>query len=119
MAEYVIDKYGDKVCIELKWGQGAKNIGGEIEVKSLDYALFLKKRGYLVDPDPELPEVQDAFKAGGIKGFARHSRLGYTDLPSSDAVHQNFMETAAYLRKLGFKKISLKTGYYGMEALAK
>ncbi len=118
VAEYVIDKYGDDICIELKWGQGAKNIGGEIEVKSLDYALFLKKRGYLVDPDPELPEVQAAFQAGGIKGFARHSRLGYTDLPSVDAVRENFMETVDYLRKLGFSRISLKTGSYGMEALA-
>lgn len=118
VAEYIIQKFGDDVCIELKWGQGAKNIGGEIEVKSLDYALFLKKRGYLVDPDPELPEVQAAFQAGGIKGFARHSRLGYTDLPSVDAVRENFMETVAYLRKLGFTRISLKTGSYGMEALA-
>ncbi|HCF06372.1 MAG TPA: FMN-binding glutamate synthase family protein [Desulfomicrobiaceae bacterium] len=118
VAEYIIQKYGDDVCIELKWGQGAKNIGGEIEVKSLDYALFLKQRGYLVDPDPELPEVQAAFQAGGIKGFARHSRLGYTDLPSVEAVRQNFMETVDYLRKLGFARISLKTGSYGMEALA-
>ncbi|MBI4805617.1 MAG: FMN-binding glutamate synthase family protein [Desulfovibrio sp.] len=118
VAEYVIDKYGDKVVIELKWGQGAKNIGGEIEVTSLDYALFLKKRGYLVDPDPELKEVQDAFKAGAIHGFARHSRLGYTDLDSEDAVRDNFMTSVAYLRKLGYKSISLKTGSYGMEALA-
>ncbi|HOM30261.1 MAG TPA: FMN-binding glutamate synthase family protein, partial [Deltaproteobacteria bacterium] len=35
VAEYVIDKYGDKVIIELKWGQGAKDIGGEIQVDSL------------------------------------------------------------------------------------
>jgi hypothetical protein len=42
VAEYVIEKYGDKVIIELKWGQGAKDIGGEIQVTSLDYALFLK-----------------------------------------------------------------------------
>ena len=118
VAEYVIDKYGSNVCIELKWGQGAKNIGGEIEVTSLDYALFLKKRGYLLDPDPELPEVQEAFKVGGVKGFARHSRLGYTDLASCEAVKQNFMDTVAYLRGLGFTKISLKTGSYGMEALA-
>lgn len=118
VAEYVIDKFGDKVFIELKWGQGAKNIGGEIEVSSLDYAIFLKKRGYLVDPDPELAEVQAAFAAGGIKGFARHSRLGYTELDSAEAVRENFMETVEYLRKLGFKRISLKTGSYGMEALA-
>lgn len=118
VAEYVIDKYGDKVCLELKWGQGAKNIGGEIEVDNLDYALFLKKRGYLVDPDPEDKNVQDAFKSGAIRGFARHSRLGYTDLGSEAQVRQSFMESVAYLRKLGFKRISLKTGSYGMEALA-
>lgn len=118
VAEYVIDKYGDKVVIELKWGQGAKNIGGEIQVTSIDYALFLKKRGYLVDPDPEKPEVQDAFNHGVITSFARHSRLGYTNLSTNDQVHSNFMTSVEYLRKLGFKHISLKTGSYGMEALA-
>ena len=70
VAEYVIGKYGDKVIIELKWGQGAKDIGGEIQVNSLEYALFLKERGYVVDPDPRVPEVQEAFKHGAIKSFA-------------------------------------------------
>jgi len=46
VAEFVADKYGDKCIIELKWGQGAKNIGGEIQVRTLDYAIFLKERGY-------------------------------------------------------------------------
>jgi len=118
VAEYVAEKYGDKVIIELKWGQGAKNIGGEIEVTSLDYALFLKKRGYLVDPDPEKPEVQDGFKAGAIKHFARHSRLGYTNLTTYEQVRDDFMNSVKYLRGLGFQRISLKTGSYGMEALA-
>lgn len=118
VAEYVIEKYGDKVIIELKWGQGAKCIGGEIQVANLDYALFLKNRGYVVDPDPSSPEVQEAFKSGAIRSFARHSRLGYTDLSSPDQVKENFMQAVAYLRKIGYKRISLKTGSYGMEALA-
>jgi glutamate synthase domain-containing protein 2 len=118
VAEYLIEKYGDKVVIELKWGQGAKDIGGEIQVTSLDYALFLKDRGYIVDPDPTHPEVQEAFKSGAIKSFARHSRLGYTDLNSYDEVRKSFMDSVAYLRKLGYKRITLKTGSYGMEALA-
>ena len=118
VAEYVIEKYGDKAIIELKWGQGAKVIGGEIQVTSLEYALFLKKRGYVVDPDPTLPEVQEAFKHKAIKSIARHSRLGYTSLSSADAVRDNFMKAVKYLRKLGYKRISLKTGSYGMEALA-
>jgi len=118
VAEYVIGKYGDKVIIELKWGQGAKCIGGEIQVNSLEYAQFLKKRGYVVDPDPTLPEVQEAFKAGAIKSIARHSRLGYTSLSSEKQVEENFMRAVKYLRKIGYKRISLKTGSYGMEALA-
>ncbi len=118
VAEYVVEKYGDKVIIELKWGQGAKDIGGEIQVTSLEYALFLKDRGYVVDPNPKVPEVQEAFKAGAIKSFARHSRLGYTSLTSEEEVHTNFMNSVEYLRGLGYKRISLKTGSYGMEALA-
>lgn len=118
VAEYVIEKYGNKAIIELKWGQGAKDIGGEIQVTSLEYAIFLKKRGYVVDPDPTIPEVQEAFKHGAIKSFARHSRLGYTSLSSSKAVEENFVKAVKYLRKIGYKRISLKTGSYGMEALA-
>jgi len=118
VAEYIMDKYGDKVILELKWGQGAKDIGGEIQVTSLEYGQFLKDRGYVVDPDPYDPIVQTAFKNRAITSLARHSRLGNTDLGSSDAVHKAFMDHIAYLRKLGFKRISLKTGAYGMEALA-
>ena len=118
VAQYLIEKYGDKVIIELKWGQGAKVIGGEIQVTNLDYAIFLKKRGYIVDPDPEKPEVQEAFKHGAIKSIARHSRLGYTELSSASAVEENFMNAVKDLRSLGYKRISLKTGSYGMEALA-
>ncbi len=118
VAEYVVDKYGDKCIIELKWGQGAKNIGGEIQVRSLEYAQFLKDRGYVVDPDPSLPEVQQGFEQGAIKSFARHSRLGGTNLPTVAHVQEDFMNSVEYLRGLGFDRITLKTGSYGMEELA-
>ncbi len=118
VAEYVIGKFGDKVVIELKWGQGAKDIGGEIQVTNLEYAQFLKNRGYVVDPDPMSSEVQAAFKSGAIKSFARHSRLGYTNLDSVEEVRTDFMNAVAGLRKMGYKRISLKTGAYGMKALA-
>ncbi|GLI16011.1 glutamate synthase [Moorella thermoacetica] len=118
VAEYVIEKYGDQVILELKWGQGAKDIGGEIQVTDLEYAIFLKNRGYVVDPDPTIPEVQEAFKSGAIRSFARHSRLGYTNLTSFEQVRENFMTAIEYLRGLGYKRITLKTGSYGMEALA-
>lgn len=118
VAEYVAEKYGDKCIIELKWGQGAKNIGGEIQVTSLDYAIFLKERGYVVDPNPALPEVREAFEKGAIKSFARHSRLGSTHLDTVELVREDFMKSVDYLRSLGFARISLKTGCYGMEELA-
>lgn len=118
VAEYIINKYGDKVIIELKWGQGAKVIGGEIQVTSIDYAKFLKDRGYVVDPNPYDPIVEAAYKSRAITSFARHSRLGYTDLDSSDQVREAFMKSVEYLRKIGYKRISLKTGSYGMEELA-
>lgn len=118
VAEYVINKYGDKVIIELKWGQGAKDIGGEIQVTDLEYAQFLKNRAYVVDPDPTRPEVIAAFKSKSIRSFARHSRLGYTNLKAPDEVRDDFMTSVAYLRSIGYKRITLKTGAYGMEALA-
>jgi hypothetical protein len=118
VAEYVAEKYGNKCIIELKWGQGAKNIGGEIQVTSLDYALFLKERGYVVDPNPALAEVREAFEKGAIKSFARHSRLGGTHLSTVAMVREDFMKSVEYLRSLGFDRISLKTGSYGMEELA-
>jgi hypothetical protein len=118
VAEYVVGKYGDRCIVELKWGQGAKDIGGEIQVSSIKYAQFLKDRGYIVDPDPNSPEVQMAYEKGAIKSFARHSRLGGTNLSSVDLVREDFMKSVDYLRGIGFKRISLKTGSYGMEELA-
>ncbi len=118
VAEYIMDKYGDKIILELKWGQGAKNIGGEIQVVKLKYAKFLKDRGYLVDPDPYDPIVEAAFRSRAIASFARHSRLGNTDKNNPDEVREAFMQRVDYLRKLGFSRITLKTGSYGMEALA-
>jgi glutamate synthase domain-containing protein 2 len=118
VAEYLINKYGNQVIMELKWGQGAKDIGGEIQVSSLEYAQFLKKRGYIVDPDPFNPVVIRAFENHAITSFARHSRLGATDKKTVEDVHESFMNSISYLRKLGFNRISLKTGAYGMESLA-
>lgn len=110
VAEYVLDKH-NLDTIELKWGQGAKCIGGEIKVKSLERAVELKRRGYLVSPDPDLPEVQAAYHDGAIKEFERHSRLGFV-------TKESFMAEIARLRALGFRRITLKTGAYSMTELA-
>ncbi|MFC1945674.1 FMN-binding glutamate synthase family protein [Chloroflexota bacterium] len=110
VAEYVQAKHGLDT-IELKWGQGAKCIGGEIKVNSLERALELQKRGYIVTPDPSNPVNQAAFKDGAIKEFERHSRLGFIG-------EESFYTEVERLRKLGFKRITLKTGAYGLRELA-
>jgi glutamate synthase domain-containing protein 2 len=110
VAEYCLEKLGVET-IELKWGQGAKCIGGEIKVPSLERALELQKRGYIVTPDPSDPANQAAFKAGAIKEFERHSRLGFVD-------EEGFMQEVERLRALGAKRVSLKTGAYGQRELA-
>ncbi len=110
VAEYVSKKHGLNT-IELKWGQGAKCIGGEIKVNSLDRAIELQKRGYIVTPDPADPINQAAFKDGAIKEFERHSRLGFID-------EEGFYAEVQRLRDLGFKRVTLKTGAYGLRELA-
>jgi glutamate synthase domain-containing protein 2 len=110
VAEYVVEKLGVET-IELKWGQGAKCIGGEIQVDSLDRALELQQRGYLVTPDPSDPANQKAFKDRALKHFERHSRLGFID-------QAGFMKEVERLRKLGAKRVTLKTGAYPMRELA-
>ncbi|MGA1871017.1 MAG: FMN-binding glutamate synthase family protein [bacterium] len=110
VAEYIINKHGIET-IELKWGQGAKCIGGEIKVNSLERALELQSRGYIVTPDPSNSVNQAAFKDGAIKEFERHSRLGFIG-------EEEFYAEVERLRGLGFKRITLKTGAYGLRELA-
>lgn len=110
VAEYVSSKH-ELDTIELKWGQGAKCIGGEIKVQSIERARKLKNRGYIVTPDPDDPVIEAAYKDGSITEFERHSRLGFV-------TKQDFMAEADRLRDLGFKRITLKTGAYGLPELA-
>lgn len=109
--EYVIEKLGVEI-FELKWGQGAKDIGGEVKLPSLERAVQLKERGYIVLPDPSDPSTQVAFKAGGITEFERHSRLGMVD-------EEAFYKSVERLRNSGAKHVTLKTGAYRPADLAR
>jgi glutamate synthase domain-containing protein 2 len=108
--EYAINTLGVE-CVEIKWGQGAKNIGGEVKIKDLKKAQMLYGRGYIVLPDPTDPAVIKAFKNGAFREFERHSRVGMV-------TEEQFAKRVEYLRDLGAKYIFLKTGAYRPVALA-
>ena len=109
--EYAVKKLGVE-GIEIKWGQGAKDIGGEVKLPTLERALELKRRGYIVIPDPENPYVQEAHKLGGIAEFERHSRLGMVE-------EESFLKEVERFRKIGAKYVTLKTGAYRPADLAR
>ncbi len=109
--EYAIQKLGVDT-VELKWGQGAKDIGGEVKIKRLSKAQELKRRGYIVLPDPEDPDVIQAFERGSFKEFERHSRLGMVE-------EESFMQRVEELRQAGAKYVFLKTGAYRPVDLAR
>jgi glutamate synthase domain-containing protein 2 len=109
--EYAIDKLGVQ-CVEVKWGQGAKDIGGEVKIKSLKKAQALHARGYVVIPDPTDEHVIKAFERGAFKEFERHSRVGMV-------TEESFARRVEELRKVGAKYIFLKTGAYRPADLAR
>lgn len=109
--EYAVEKLGVE-CVELKWGQGAKDIGGEVKIPDLKKAQMLAKRGYIVMPDPFNEDVIKAFERGAFKEFERHSRVGMIS-------EESFAKRIGELRAAGAKYIFLKTGAYRPADLAR
>jgi glutamate synthase domain-containing protein 2 len=109
--EYGIEELGVQ-CVELKWGQGAKDIGGEVKIRDLKKAQLLYERGYVVLPNPTDPEVVKAFERGSFKEFERHSRVGMV-------TEESFAQRVEEIRKAGAKYVFLKTGAYRPADLAR
>ena len=109
--EYAISTLGVE-AVELKWGQGAKDIGGEVKIRDLAKAQLLYKRGYIVLPNPTDESVVQAFKRGAFKEFERHSRVGMV-------TEEGFAGRVEELRKAGAKYVFLKTGAYRPVDLAR
>lgn len=108
--EYGINKLGVQ-AVELKWGQGAKDIGGEVKINSLEKARLLKDRGYIVLPDPYDNTAVSVF-GKAFKEFERHSRVGMVN-------EEGFVKRVGELRKAGAKYVFLKTGAYRPADLAR
>ncbi len=109
--EFALQKLGVDT-VELKWGQGAKDIGGEVKIKELKKAQELRKRGYIVLPDPLDPDVIKAFEKRAFSEFERHSRVGMVE-------QESFLKRVEELRTAGAKYVFLKTGAYRPADLAR
>ena len=109
--EYALEKLGVR-AVELKWGQGAKDIGGEVKLPTIERARQLKRRGYIVLPDPFDETVERAYRTGAIREFERHSRMGMVD-------KESFLARVKELRDAGAKYVILKTGAYRPADLAR
>ena len=108
--EYALAKLGVE-AVELKWGQGAKDIGGEVKIRKLEKAQMLKQRGYIVLPDPEATSSKENFSKT-FSEFERHSRIGFVD-------EESFVKRVLELRDAGAKYVFLKTGAYRPADLAR
>jgi glutamate synthase domain-containing protein 2 len=109
--EYALAKLGVQ-AVELKWGQGAKDIGGEVKIDSLEKAKLLKDRGYVLVPDPNSPGIVRAFEQGQFREFERHSRVGMVS-------EEGFLNRVKEVREAGAKYVFLKTGAYRPADLAR
>lgn len=108
--EYAIRTLGVE-AVELKWGQGAKDIGGEVKISEQEKARMLRERGYLVLPDP-LSHVAEMGFGKAFREYERHSRVGMVS-------RQAFHERVGALRDAGAKYVFLKTGAYRPVDLAR
>jgi glutamate synthase domain-containing protein 2 len=109
--EYAVQELGVE-CVEVKWGQGAKDIGGEVKINDLKHAQMLHQRGYVVLPDPTDPHVIKAFEQKSFREFERHSRVGIV-------TEEAFARRIEELRQAGAEYIFLKTGAYRPADLAR
>ena len=108
--DYVMSKL-EVNSLEIKFGQGAKAIGGEVRLKSLEKAQLLQNRGYLVFPDPSDPIIISQWKNGLILDFERHSRVGLSTT-------YDILEEIDQIRSSGAKNVFIKTGAYRPAATA-
>ncbi|MFX0104675.1 MAG: glutamate synthase-related protein, partial [Candidatus Hodarchaeota archaeon] len=108
--DYVLSKLAVN-SLEIKFGQGAKAIGGEVRLESLERAQLLQNRGYLVFPDPTDPLIIEQWRAGLIPDFERHSRVGLSTT-------EDVLEEIDQIRSSGAKNIFFKTGAYRPAATA-
>lgn len=102
-AEYALTHSGLKT-VEIKFGQGAKGIQ-HVAPASYEEALWLKKNGYLVEPDPCGQETKRRMAEGEPVRFFQYGRLPMFDEEQMEA-------TIHRLREHGAQRILFKMAGY-------
>lgn len=85
--DYICEKYGNKVILEIKWSQGGKVINGEVITKDLAHAKFMSKH-YPIFPNPNDPAIEKIYAEGGSIRFTRQSRVPHTALDTYEQVEK-------------------------------
>ena len=105
--DYAISELGVK-SVELKFGQAAKGIQGLGRVKTIEDALALQQKDYIVHPDPSDPAVASDYEKGLVPYFEKAGKLPIWN-------EEILASRIAYLRKLGAERILFKTGPFDTE----
>jgi len=109
--EYVVERLGVE-AIELKWGQGAKDIRSGVKLPSPERVHRFQEQGYIVFPGLHDPIHQQVYKRSAFKELESHSRLALVD-------EEAFVREVERLRSLGAKYVTLKTDAYRPADLAR
>lgn len=104
--EYAL-KQGIVTAIEIKFGQAAKGIQ-HVAPASYEEALWLKRNGYLVEPDPEADSTKQRLADGEPISFFQYGRLPMFDEASIHSIIQR-------LRDHGAKHIFFKMAGYDQQ----
>lgn len=115
--DYICEKYGNKVILEIKWSQGGKVINGEVITKDLAHAKFMSKH-YPIFPNPNDPAIEKIYAEGGSIRFTRQSRVPHTALDTYEQVEKEFVTLVDKIRAKGIERIILKIGGLEMASLA-
>ncbi|HZK09607.1 MAG TPA: glutamate synthase-related protein [Clostridia bacterium] len=107
--DYAISKLGVK-SVELKFGQGSKGIQGMGRVESLEKAQAHHKRGYLVYPDPNDPEIAENYEKGMGQVF---EKIGKLPIWNEEILVKRVKE----LKSLGAQRVCFKVGPFDPEDL--
>ncbi|MGI6450765.1 MAG: glutamate synthase-related protein [Desulfitobacteriia bacterium] len=100
LPEYALKKCG-ATAIEFKFGQSAKGTQPAVRVKTIEEALKLQGQGFIINPDPSEPKIQEAYEKRACPHFWCYSRLPMWN-------EESLLARIEELRTMGLKNVYFK-----------